>query len=160
MSQNNVIHDTFVIERTYKSAPERVFEAWADPAQKRRWLVEGEGWTIHSFEMDFKEGGLERSRFRYKDGPDMGNDTIYHDIVQNRRIVTSYSMIVGRERISVSLATVEFVPAGTSTLLRFTEQATFFEGGDGAERRRQGWTFLLERLAAHLSEPANLQPPG
>jgi uncharacterized protein YndB with AHSA1/START domain len=152
MSKHGVDHDTFVMERTYKAAPERVFAAWADPVQKRRWFAEGENWTVESFEADFRVGGFERSRFRFKDGPPMGNDTFHHDIVPNRRVVSSYSMTIGDQRISTSLLTLELEPEGAGTRMRFTEQAAFFAGGDGTERRREGWTSLLERLARELGE--------
>jgi len=154
MNKHGVDHATFVIERSYKVAPERVFAAWADPVQKRRWFAEGDNGTVESFEADFRVGGFERSRFRFKDGPPMGNDTFYHDIVPNRRVVSSYSMTIGDQRISTSLLTLELEPSGTGTRMRFTEQAAFFEGGDGAERRREGWTSLLGRLAQALGEPA------
>jgi len=158
MSHTRVTHDSFTIERSYRAAPERVFKAWADPAQKRRWFAEGEGWHIDSFDADFRVGGYERTRMRSVNGPIhpgttssmMGNDTFHHDIVDNRRIVSSYAMSIGEQRISVSLSTVEIEPAGTGTTLRYTEQAAFLEGGDGTEMRRRGWTQLLESLAKHL----------
>ena len=43
MEKLSVTHSTFVIERSYPTTPERVFAAFADPAKKRRWLAEGEG---------------------------------------------------------------------------------------------------------------------
>ena len=60
---------------TYPASPQRVFHAFADPAIKRRWFVEGEGWTIEEFTVDFSEGGIEQSRFRFRDGPPVSNDT-------------------------------------------------------------------------------------
>lgn len=37
----------------------------------------------------------------------MTNDTVFHDIVQDRRIVSSYAMTRAGERFSVSLSTLE-----------------------------------------------------
>jgi uncharacterized protein YndB with AHSA1/START domain len=64
MTKRSVVHATFVIERTYDATPARVFKAFADPVAKRRWFVEGEGWEVDAFELDFRVGGFERSRFR------------------------------------------------------------------------------------------------
>ena len=38
MTQRSAVHATFVIDRTYDAAPERVFRAFADPVAKRRWF--------------------------------------------------------------------------------------------------------------------------
>ena len=53
-------HASFVIERLYSASPKRVFAAWSDPVAKRAWFVEGEGWDIQSYEIDFREGGSEK----------------------------------------------------------------------------------------------------
>jgi uncharacterized protein YndB with AHSA1/START domain len=39
-------HATFAIDRKYDFAPKLVFRAFANPAAKRRWFAEGEGWQI------------------------------------------------------------------------------------------------------------------
>jgi uncharacterized protein YndB with AHSA1/START domain len=42
MSKSSVTHSTFIIERNYAASPDRVFAAWSDAVQKRRWYAEGE----------------------------------------------------------------------------------------------------------------------
>lgn len=151
MTTATVIHSTITIERTYAAAPERVFAAWADPKTKRRWFADSEGSQASAFEMDFRVGGREHARFRAENGADIVNDGVYHDIVPGQRIVVGYSMAMGDRRFSVSLGTVELQPSGGGTRLVYTEQAAFFEGGDGPAMREQGWRALLGRLDAALA---------
>ncbi len=81
----------------------------------------------------------------------MGNDTIFLDIVPERRIVLAYTMTVANTPISVSLATVELAPSGDGTTLIYTEQGAFFDGADKASLREAGCRVLLEQLAAELA---------
>ena len=149
-----IVHSTFTIERTYPAAPARVFAAFSDPATKRRWFAEGEGWEIQEFIVDFRVGGSERSRFTFRGGVDMRNDTTYLDIIPEQRIVLAYSMTMGDKRISASLATVALVPAGPGTRLVFTEQGAYFDDADGPKNREQGWGVLLGQLAEELRKSA------
>jgi uncharacterized protein YndB with AHSA1/START domain len=71
--------------------------------------------------------------------------------VPNRRIVIAYTMTIGDQRVSASLATFEFLPAEKGANLVFTEQAAFFEGADGPQMREEGWRKLLDQLAKELT---------
>ena len=156
MEERSVIHSTFVIERSYPASIERVFNAFADPATKRRWFVEAGGHEVQQYEMDFRVGGVERVRFRFKEGTPMqgvacATDTSYQDIVPNRRVVLASAMTVGGNCISASLVTVELLPSKTGTDLILTHQGAFFEGADGPEMREAGWRQLLGQLTEELS---------
>ena len=156
MEERSVTHSTFVIERSYPATPERVFGAFADPAKKRRWFVESGGHEVERYEMDFRTGGKERARFRFKKGTPVAgimctNDTIYQDIVPNRRVVFASTMTLGEKCISASLVTVELFPSATGTDLILTHQGAFFEGADGPEMREAGWRKLLEQLTGELA---------
>lgn len=153
----SVIHGTFVIERSLPAAPERVFAALADPTKKRRWFAEeGEGQTVEAFEMDFRVGGSERARFRFKAGTPfpgtaLASDGTYLDIADGRRIVIGSTMTLGGKRISASLLTFELLGTQKGTDLIFTHQGAFFEGSGGPKMREEGWQKLLEQLAGELS---------
>jgi uncharacterized protein YndB with AHSA1/START domain len=155
MEGQSVTHSTFVIKRSYPTPPERVFSAFADPAKKRRWYCDDRNMTVEVFEMDFRVGGSDHTRYLTPvDSPLKGapltNRTYYQDIVPNRRIVIAYTMAAGDQRFSASLATFELSPSATGTDLVFTEQAAFFENADGPEIREHGWRQLLLRLGNSL----------
>jgi uncharacterized protein YndB with AHSA1/START domain len=152
MSERSVTHATFVIERTYTASPARVFEAWANPASKSRWFACHDEWTQSTYELDFRVGGHERLRTGPAGGPVHAFDGRYHDIVPDRRIVYAYDMYVGERRISVSLATVEFEPAGVGARTRmiFTEQIVFLDGAQTAAEREEGTRAGLDNLEAEL----------
>ncbi len=154
MAKRSVTHATFTIERDYDATPERVFKAFEDPAAKRRWFVEGEGWTIEEYTADFRVGGFERSRFRFKDGPVMTNDTVYQEIAPNERIIIAYSMTIGGAPISASLATIELKKTAGGTRLRFTEQGAYLDGHDDIAGREEGTRELYEALDRELKRPA------
>jgi uncharacterized protein YndB with AHSA1/START domain len=151
MAEQTVIHNTFVIERSYPTCPERVFAAFAEPAKKRRWFVESEYHDVEQFEMDFRAGGIERASYRFKadtpfPGTILASDSNYQDIVLNQRIVIASRMSLGDRHISASLVTFEFLPTDSGTDLIFTHQGAFFEGSDGPAMREAGWRKLLGQL--------------
>jgi len=152
MITRSVIHSTFVINRTFPTTPQRVFAAFADKAKKRRWQVEGEGFTIEAFEMDFRVGGLEHASFRFQGGPLTTIDATYQDIVPDQRIVVAYSMALGGARMSSSLTTIELVPVDRGTELVLTEQGAFLDGIDSVKGREEGTRELMEQLARELAD--------
>ncbi|UXN65444.1 SRPBCC domain-containing protein [Phyllobacterium sp. A18/5-2] len=59
MTKRSVVHDTFVIERSYPAAPARVFFALSDKQAKEKWFVGPPEWGTNHHEMDFRVGGRE-----------------------------------------------------------------------------------------------------
>lgn len=156
MDSPSTIHSTFVVERIFPKPPARVFQAFADPAQKRRWFGEGDTHDLVSFEQDFRVGGFERMVYRFKAGTpiagaEIRNELFYQDIVPDRRIVFAQLMSLGEARISGSLVTIELLAAEAATTLMCTHQGAFFEGADGPEMREHGWRTLFDKLAVELT---------
>ena len=141
---------THLLAASNTSVNTTVFAAFADPAVKARWFSGPADWKEEIREHDFRVGGRERLRGTFPGGKAHDFESRYQDIVPNERIVYTYDMHIGEDRISVSLATIEFKPAGSGTRLVVTEQGVFLDGHDLPAQREQGTRALLDRLEASL----------
>jgi uncharacterized protein YndB with AHSA1/START domain len=165
MTEQSVIHDTFVIARTYPTPVSRVFAAFTTQEAKVAWGDTGDldptepgtdGGSDKDggdAEFDFRVGGHERFGFGYQ-GVSQRYDATYYDIVSDQRIIYSYEMYADSVRSSVSVVTIEFVSVDGGTALTWTEQGAYLDGIDGAEApqlRRFGVGELLDGLATYLS---------
>ena len=153
MSDTSTEHATFVIERTYDAAPARVWQAWADPAQKLQWFGPPEP-ARGEHELDFRVGGIERMTVHAPDGALYTLSSRFQDIVEGERFVHTYEMYRGDERISVSVATVELAAEGAGTKLTLTEQGVFLDGLDTPAEREHGTRGMLDTLARALEGAA------
>ena len=146
------VHSTFRLEREYAATPAQVFRAFADAEAKRRWFVEGVVWETFEYTADFRIGGREYTRFSFRGGPPIENETVYLDIVPDARLVFAYRMATEAGPMSASLTTIELVPQGKGTLLVQTEQGAYLDGSDDGTRREAGWRGGLERLAREVED--------
>jgi uncharacterized protein YndB with AHSA1/START domain len=151
----SVVHNTFVIEKEYPKAPDRVFAAFSDPAKKKRWYAAGGAHDVVSYEIDFRVGGKETLVGKMKPGTPIAGAVLtwtqtYLEVSENRRIVFTQTLDVGERRISVALITAEFMEEGAGCRLVFTHQAAYFEPADGPQMREHGWRVLLDQLGGAL----------
>ena len=105
MIDHTITHATFSLERIYPVRPNRVFDAWADPAIKVRWFSS----NAQDYELDFSPGGIERLSATH-DGKLITWESLYREIVTDERIV--YTSVLSEQDTvaTVSLTTVEIVP--------------------------------------------------
>jgi uncharacterized protein YndB with AHSA1/START domain len=83
----------------------------------------------------------------------MTYDAMYYDIVDQERIVYAYEMCADGERISVSVATLEFVATSGGTKLTWTEQGAYLDGLDQPKLRKGGTSWMLDNLKTHFAAP-------
>ncbi len=143
--ERSITHGTFTVERTFNAGVSKVWAAFADTAAKEKWFKGPDG-APNDHTMDFRVGGHEHNRGEFH-GTVHRFEAIYYDIVPDRRIVYTYEMYLNGERISVSLATLEFTAAGDRTLLVLTESGAFLDGFDKPEIREHGTEELLNAVA-------------
>ena len=149
--KRSTTHATFVIERDFKHAPAKVFDAFANPKSKSQWFGGPEEWAKFNEAFDFRVGGKESVSGGPVGGAVHHYNATYWDIVPNERIVSSYEMHINDRRISVSLASMEFNANGSGTRFVLTEQGIFLDGYDDAGERERGTLELLSQLEAFLN---------
>lgn len=156
MTNRSIVHASFTITRVYDATPTRVFQAFANEDAKNKWFAGPGGWTLLKRSFDFREGGREYLSGRHESGVVHTFDCLYHDIVENERIIYSYVMELDGKRISVSQAAIELRPEGpaskpTGTKLVLTEYGDYLDGYDNAGSREHGTAELLDRLGKSLA---------
>jgi uncharacterized protein YndB with AHSA1/START domain len=151
MTERNITHGSFSLERTWDVPRERVFAAFATLEGKSAWFGGGGDITMLERTFDFREGGQERATGRWANGTVSQFDATYFDIVPDERIVYAYEMHIDGVKISVSLATIEFKQAAAGTKLLVTETGAFLDGYDDAGSREHGTNFLMDLVGAYLT---------
>jgi uncharacterized protein YndB with AHSA1/START domain len=156
MTERSANHATFTIERSYPAAmPSRVFAAWTNWEAKSVWMDDPDYKSDGSEpEFDFRVGGHERFGGLNPDGGTYRYDATYYDIAETQRIVYCYEMYASDERMSVSIATVEFAPDRDGTRITYTEQGVFLDGIDKPELRQEGTEWMLDNLGRYLAAQA------
>ena len=149
MIDHTITHATFSLERIYPVRPNRVFDAWADPAIKVRWFSS----NAQDYELDFSPGGIERLSATH-DGKLITWESLYREIVTDERIV--YTSVLSEQDTvaTVSLTTVEIVPKDEGTRLILVEAGAYLDGREQPAWREQGTSDWLDALGADLTDQA------
>jgi len=150
----SIKHGSFVIERHLNYDTAVLYRAWTEPAAKARWFNgPADKWTEQVREMDVRAGGRERVIGTFADGSESRFEALYFDVVPDRRLVYAYDMYFQGKKISVSLASVEFVVSARDnrgTKLIVTEQHAFLDGYEDAGNRERGTLGLMDNLEMAL----------
>lgn len=153
MVKRSATHASFTLRRLYPVPPARAFAAFASAEGKSQWFGAPDDGSA-PLQLDFRVGGREHSEGRGPTGQTYRYDATYQDIVPDERIVYSYDMHLDDQRISVSLATVEFRPEAGGTRLVLTEYGAYLDGLDNPQDREQGTNWLLDQLGKVLEREA------
>lgn len=128
------------VETAVKAPLQRVWEAWNDPEEIKRWNAASQDWHTPSSSVDLREGGKFCARMEAKDGS-MGFDFegTYTRIVPRRLI--EYRIGDGRE------VRIEFREEPGRVLVRESFDA---ETENPPEMQRRGWQAILDNFARHV----------
>lgn len=128
------------IEAVVNAALDKVWEAWNNPADIRRWNTASDDWHTTRSEVDLREGGTFVSRMEAKDGSaGFDFEGTYTRVEPGRAI--EYRMSDGRE-VQVSFAGRE-----GGVLVTETFDA---EDENPAEMQRAGWQAILDNFGRYV----------
>jgi len=159
--------DAFVITRVVDAPRSRVWKAWTDAKELKKWWGP-KGFEVVSTKVDLKPGGIFHYLLRSPNGQDMWGKFVYREIVPEERLVLISSFSdetagVSRHPMAPDwplrmLSTVTFTEKGGKTTITVRwlpyeatqkERETFEAGRDSM---KAGWTGTFERLDAHLAD--------
>lgn len=141
-----VTHSTFTLERSYPASVQRVFDAWADPQARRRWMAQGADYS-----QDFVVGGHETVTGFDGEGRALTYRARYVEIVPDRRILTTSTLHTGDQLSTVSVTSIEFQAEDSGTRVVLTEHGMYLPGQEQPEWREQGTAQQLDTLAAEFA---------
>ena len=78
-----------VVTRIFDAPRALVFKAWTDPKHLANWWGPN-GFSLTTYEMEFKPGGIWRFVMHGPDGRDYQNEIVYREIVEPERLIYSH----------------------------------------------------------------------
>lgn len=139
---------TLELRRTYPVPRERVFRAWTEAEQVKKWFGP-ENCTCPEAELDLRVGGRYRITLEEPEGQHIVGGE-YVEISAPDKLVFTWKW----EHVSAdspeTLVTVKFLPKGDGTEIVLTHER--FPAADVRDLHNEGWTSSFECLADLLAE--------
>lgn len=139
------------VTREFAAPAERVFDAWLDPADARRFLFATPEGEMQAVEIDARVGGRARIVER-REGKDVHHRMLFDVIERPTRLVFRFAADPAEEgrwtRVSIAIA-----PTATGCTLTLTHEMDP-EWAAYEDQTRTGWTMILDSLARTLGESA------
>jgi uncharacterized protein YndB with AHSA1/START domain len=157
--------DEFVITRVVNAPRSRVWKAWTDAKELKKWWGP-KGFEVVSTKVDLKPGGIFHYLLRSPNGQEMWGKFVYREIAPEERLVFISSFSdetagVARHPMAPDwplkmLSTVTFAETGGKTTITVRwlpyeatgKEREAFEAG--RDSMKVGWTGTFERLDAYL----------
>jgi uncharacterized protein YndB with AHSA1/START domain len=133
------------VSRHFTQAPERVFDAWLDPAKAGKFLFATPTGQMVRAEIEPRVGG-EFCFVDRRDGEDVEHFGNYVEIDRPHRLV--FDFVVSTMPGSKTRVTIDIRPVASGCELTLLHEGVL---PDYVDRTRDGWATILEALAAALA---------
>ncbi len=133
-----------IVEIDIEAPPERVFDAWTDPAQLAEWWGDDATYRTRDWSCDVRPGGrwhCHGTAGGKMEGPwEVGGE--YTVVERPSRL--GFTWVASWDGGRTTNVLVELAPAGSGTRLRLTH--TGFATVEGREGHHEGWKKVLSWL--------------
>ena len=149
MSAKMTEKTTLEITRFINAPPARVYAAWTDPEELKRWFGPEDVRTI-DIAADVRVGGKYRWDIVREDGEKWTCLGEYRELVPGKKIVFAWKWDDDEAwKNHDSIVTIELSPRDGGTELKLTHAQLPSE--ESRERHHEGWTSLLDRLTKFIA---------
>jgi uncharacterized protein YndB with AHSA1/START domain len=137
-----------IVEGVFKAAPDRVFRAWTEPAEIKKWFGPAPN-SLETVDVDLREGGAWRFAFPEAEGRQNAMRGEYVTVETARRLIFTWQHEqIGddgqRELTPRSQVTVTFEPRTEGTFVRLVHEA--IEKVEGRQGVGRGWSRSFGQL--------------
>lgn len=143
-NQSNL--ESLQLSRLIAAHPDRVFSAWTDPAEIKKWWGPA-GVNCLSAEVDLQAGGQFRIANELPDGSIIWISGNFEQIERPHLLI--YSWILESENPTTERVEVRFDRHDLGTRVTITHERIATK--DLSKQHRQGWIGCLEGLAEHVA---------
>jgi uncharacterized protein YndB with AHSA1/START domain len=145
-----------ILTRMIDAPPEKVFEAWTDPALLKQWFAPLP-WTTSVVENDVRAGGSSLIVMRGPDGNEFPNPGVYLEVVKNERLVFTDAFTKAWEPSEKPFIVVELTFEDQGGKTKYTARVHHWTVADRDAHEKmgfhEGWTTCTEQLAALVEKP-------
>ncbi len=133
---------TVRVTRGFLSKPDKIYDAWLNPAIATKFLFSTPDGDMQKVEIDAKEGG-KFTVIEKRNGEDVEHNGTYEKLQRPDRIVFTFA--VPKYSTEETRVTLDFTPDGNGSQITLVHEGVLPEH---AEKTENGWTKMLNGLAS------------
>lgn len=133
------------LTRMFKVPRTRVFQAWTDPEDLKKWWQLGHGWKLTVADVDLRIGGKYRIGLTSTENASRHEVTgTFREISAPERLVYTWTVESSGSSREESIVTVEFLEKGAATEVVLRHDR--LEAKDSRQDTYKGWLLVLDGL--------------